>query len=272
MDLVEASNKNLHLFLCIQKRFSIQQQKEIPTKTRYNTNMSSVSINLTAQYHSTSYNYLMYTPSAVDDSSSGTTDVSKHPLILSLHGAEEKGDDLTLVRRNGIFPVIESASEPFPCMVVAPQCTGFDYWRPNRLKQLMDHILQEHGHCIDLERIYCVGYSMGGYATWKMALLCPEMFAAVVPICGGGDWAALWRDVYKMKHIPTWAFHGMKDISVYAGESSRMVDALKSCGGQAKLTLYSEAGHNCWSQTFQNQDVFQWLLKQRRVEALSCHE
>ena len=98
---------------------------------------------------------------------------------------------------------------------------------------------------------------MGGYATWQLAMSMPECFAAIVPICGGGMYWNIWR----IKDLPVWAFHGAKDTTVLVEESVKMVNALNDNGGCAKLTIYPENGHDAWSDTYSNPDVFAWLLQ-----------
>ena len=108
----------------------------------------------------------------------------------------------------------------------------------------------------DKDRIYLMGASMGGYATWQLAMSMPEVFAAVVPVCGGGTY---WH-AHRLVNVPVWAFHGGKDTVVFKEESINMVDAVNKCGGNAKLTIYPENEHDAWSDTYSNPEVFDWLL------------
>ena len=97
---------------------------------------------------------------------------------------------------------------------------------------------------------------MGGYATWQIGMSMPEIFAAIVPICGGG----MYWNAARLINVPAWAFHGKKDVSVFVEESEKMVNAVNKHGGNAKLTIYPENGHDAWSDTYNNPEVFQWLL------------
>ena len=97
---------------------------------------------------------------------------------------------------------------------------------------------------------------MGGYGTWQLAMSLPELFAAIVPVCGGG----MYWNASRLVNIPIWAFHGAKDTTVFKEESIKMVDAVNKCGGKAKLTIYPENGHDAWSDTYKNPEVFDWLL------------
>jgi predicted peptidase len=101
---------------------------------------------------------------------------------------------------------------------------------------------------------------MGGYGSWKLAKLYPERFAAVAPICGGGDPGQADR----LKDIPIWVFHGAKDPVVPLSESERMVEALKAVGGNVRFTVYPDAEHDSWTQTYDNPELYEWFLQQRR--------
>ncbi len=112
----------------------------------------------------------------------------------------------------------------------------------------------------DRKRIYMMGSSMGGYATWQLAMSMPEYFAAIVPICGGG----MYWEAERLTNVPVWAFHGGKDTVVFPEESQKMVDAVNQYGGNAKLTIYSENGHDAWTDTFSNPEVYRWFLSHEK--------
>ena len=123
----------------------------------------------------------------------------------------------------------------------------------------------------DPDRLYLMGISMGGYAAWQLAISQPELFAAMIPICGGG----MYWSASRLKEIPIWAFHGGKDTTVLPEESVHMVEKVNKRGGSAKLTIYPENEHNAWTDTFENPEVFAWLLSHRKantaVAADDCH-
>ena len=100
------------------------------------------------------------------------------------------------------------------------------------------------------------GGSMGGYATWQLAMSMPEYFAAIAPVCGGG----MYWNARRIVNIPIWAFHGGKDPTVFPEESKKMVDAVNKRGGNAKLTIYPENGHDAWTDTYSNPELYRWLL------------
>ena len=199
-----------------------------------------------------SIQYLLYLPKGYERKPSW-------PLLLFLHGAGGRGDDLDKVRKIGVAKVIE-AGRDFPFVVVSPQCSmSRRRWEPITLTILLDEIVKKYK--IDQDRIYVTGQSMGGFGTWALAAHSPGRFAAIVPICGGGDPA--WAE--RLAGIPTWVFHGAKDPTVPLTMSQEMVDALKKSGGNVKFTVYPEAKHDAWTQTYANPQVFEWLLQQKRT-------
>jgi predicted peptidase len=181
----------------------------------------------------------------------------KWPLLLFLHGAGERGSDLNLVKRHGP-PKLIGQGKSFPLIVVTPQCPIDRTWQPLELTALLDDVVTKHN--VDQDRIYVSGLSMGGFGTWELAAYAPERFAAIVPICGGGE--AFWTK--RMTHLPVWAFHGAKDPGVPLRRSQEMVDELKKNGGSVNFTIYPEAGHDSWTETYDNPKVYEWLLQHKR--------
>jgi predicted peptidase len=187
---------------------------------------------------------------------------SKWPLMLFLHGAGERGDDLDEVAVHGPPKLVSSEAQSLPFVLVSPQCPGDDWWsstpRIRALGRLVDDIVSRYR--IDRSRIYVTGLSMGGFGTWSLAMAYPRKFAAIVPICGGGNPAK----ASSIVHIPTWVFHGAKDQTVPVKRSREMVNALRRAGGKPKLTVYPDAGHDSWTATYNNPALYRWLLKQSR--------
>ena len=121
---------------------------------------------------------------------------------------------------------------------------------------------------MDKTRIYLTGLSMGGFGTWSLALQHPDRFAAVAPICGGGNPLYLLSYDAKrkaaLKGLPFWVFHGDKDTSVPLEESQRMVDALKKFGCDIRFTIYPGVSHDSWTRTYGNPELYEWFLKHQR--------
>lgn len=182
-------------------------------------------------------------------------DCSKvYPIIIFMHGAGTRGDDLNVLYATPFFSITDTYKH-FPFITVAPLCnrnTWFDIYES--VIRLTKNIY--NARFTDKKRFYAIGASMGGYAVWQMAMSCPTLFAAIVPICGGG----MYWNAERLKNVSVWAFHGDSDTVVHMSESKKMIDAVASCGGCARLTVYENCDHNAWTQTYSNPDVFKWLL------------
>lgn len=184
----------------------------------------------------------------------GYTEDKKYPVILFLHGAGSRGNNIDLLSDNPYFKITDNNPE-FPFITIAPLCsanTWFDMFET--LKEFVQKIRTEE--YVELKKIYIIGASMGGYATWQLGMSLPECFTAIVPICGGG----MYWNAGRLINVPVWAFHGNKDNTVFVEESMKMVDAVNRNGGNARLTIYPENGHDAWSDTYRNSEVFKWLL------------
>lgn len=181
------------------------------------------------------------------------------PLILFLHGAAESGSDLEKVKTHGPAR-IAGKQKDFPFIVVCPQCSKGQWWahQLDMLINLLDEVVSRYE--VDAERIYLTGIDMGGHSTWYMAWEYPERFAAIAPVCGWGSTGK----ACNLKDVAVWAFHGAKDESVPVKRSEEMVNAVKACGGDAKLTVYPDAGHNVWTATYDNKELYDWFLEHRK--------
>ena len=179
------------------------------------------------------------------------------PLMVFLHGAGERGDDLAKVKLHGP-PMHAEAGKVFPFILASPQVDSGERWEPERVLEVLTEVSARYP--VDPARVYLTGLSMGGYGTWATAIAYPERFAAIAPVCGGGDPG----DVGRIKGLPVWVFHGAKDDVVPLSESQEMVDALKAAGGDVKLTIYPEADHDSWTETYANPMFYDWLLSHRR--------
>jgi predicted peptidase len=180
------------------------------------------------------------------------------PLILFLHGSGERGNDLEKVKLQGLPKLLEAGLE-LPCLVVSPQCPPEARWDAEALGVLLDHL--EKTLRVDPDRIYVTGLSMGGFGTWELAMRYPRRFAAIVPICGGGE-PLFTREI---THLPIWVFHGAKDDVVPLEYSQRMVKALKKYGSRCvKFKIYKHAKHDSWTKTYANPKLFAWMLEQKR--------
>jgi predicted peptidase len=129
---------------------------------------------------------------------------------------------------------------------------------------LLDEVTRHYR--IDESRVYLTGLSMGGYGAWHLGSECPDRFAAVVPVCGGFDALLGYPErVCKLQRTPVWAFHGVKDKVVPPSESRALARQLRRCGGNVRLTIYPDLGHDCWTRTYADPALYAWLLQQRRA-------
>jgi predicted peptidase len=187
---------------------------------------------------------------------------ARHPLILFLHGRGECGDDLSLVKRHGLAKVVEAADD-FPFIVVSPQCATDRDWSAynDTLIALLDELTAALP--VDPQRIYLTGLSLGGRGTWELAYLHPRRFAAIAPVCGRiPDVPDFLANICVLKDMPIWVFHGAKDARVPITNSERMVAALRDCGNTVRFTVYPEAGHDSWTQTYNNPELYAWFRQQ----------
>jgi predicted peptidase len=205
----------------------------------------------------------------------------KFPLVIFLHGAGERGfDNRTQFMR--FAPTI--FWEKYPCLVLAPECpskasgqanaesvwvdTPFGAalhnmnvkptWPLQLVLQLIDETIREYP--VDKDRIYVTGLSMGGYATWEILQREGNLFAAAIPVCGGGDPAY----ASKMKSVKLWVFHGRDDRTVPVSCSRDMVSAVEKIGGNVKYTEYPGVDHDSWGMTYGNSEVWDWLFSQKK--------
>jgi predicted peptidase len=193
--------------------------------------------------------YLLFLPQGYE------TSQRKWPLLLFLHGAGECGTNLNLLKRNGPTKYVLSHPE-FPFILVAPQTKGG--WDFRSVMALLNETVGSYR--VETSQIYLTGLSMGGSGTWSVAAAHPERFAAIVPVSGVGDPAM----ASKFMALPTWVFHGAQDPVISVEWSRKMVAAIKAAGGTVKYTEYPKAKHNVWARTYNNPELYSWLLAQKR--------
>ena len=196
------------------------------------------------------------------------------PVILFLHGSEERGDDGIAQAKVGMGLAVRRHPERFPAIVVMPQCRpGVDWRAPEMEAQILaalDAAAREfHG---DPRRTYLTGFSMGGYGTWPLAAKYPDRFAAIVVICGGIRWptpqkiedeapyAAIARQV---AGIPIWVFHGNADRNVFVTESREMVKLLRGLHADVRYTEYDHVPHQSWDRAYAEAELPAWLFAKK---------
>ncbi|MEI7900351.1 MAG: prolyl oligopeptidase family serine peptidase [bacterium] len=203
-----------------------------------------------------------------------------YPLILFLHGSGECGTDNQRQIKVGLPSLMATLlKRPEPVIVVAPQCQPGNGWIKQLAREESYAMSKEPAASLevaievcrhvaatrqaDMNRLYITGLSLGGFGTWDAIQREPDLFAAAIPICGGGDT----RRVQGIKKMPVWVFHGADDVNVAVACSRRMVEALKLAGSRkVRYTEYEKATHNVWDRTYANPEVIDWLLQQSRAK------
>ena len=181
------------------------------------------------------------------------------PLILFLHGAGERGNDLEKVKAHSPFTYRNLIQEPVA--ILAPQCPEGQYWDTKAVYALLKNVMEKYP--VDKNRIYLTGLSMGGWGTWKLADEHPELFAAIAPVCAPLHRPALSRACVQLSTKSIWIFHGALDDIVPLDDSTKMFQKLKSCSNVVNYTIFEADNHNSWDSTYSDPEFYQWLLKQR---------
>ena len=181
----------------------------------------------------------------------------KYPTIIFLHGSGTRGTDPNVLLGNAYFE--HTAKLGYDAVTFAPQCHS-DSWFDLH-EQLMD-FAEYVSSCdfVDENKVYLMGPSMGGYATWQLAISRPDLFAAIVPICGGGAYC----NAHRLCGMGVWAVHGDLDDAIFCEESVKMVNAIREAGGKAELTILEGVGHNAWDYVYSSREIHDWLFSQSR--------
>ncbi|MEK6262298.1 MAG: prolyl oligopeptidase family serine peptidase [Planctomycetota bacterium] len=198
----------------------------------------------------TKLDYLLYLPENYGKAN------ERSPLLLFLHGAGERGSDLSLVKIHGPPKLIDQGQH-FPFVVVSPQCPEKQGWSTKRLLALLDDL--ESRYSVDKDRVYVTGLSMGGFGTWSLIAAEPDRFAAAIPVCGHSHP----NGAQPASRVPTWIVVGDRDVVALVGNSLGMVSSLQAMNADVKFTNYSGVGHDSWTQTYGTPEFYEWMLRHR---------
>jgi predicted peptidase len=226
------------LLICIQSCSAQQQIIEGEEETVLKENMQ----------------YYLYFPKEYEEK-----DTQLFPLLLFLHGGGESGDSLAVLKKNGP-PKMLAEGRQFPFMVLAPQNPHKrKWWNVHAVMQLLDTVVAHNR--VDPNRIYLSGLSRGGSAAWDLVVQYTDRFAALAVVCGMAPVPyASWID----RELPIWVFHGTEDQSIPFTESENMVAALRGMGYEVTFTVYEGVGHDSWIQAYQTEELYDWLIAQKR--------
>lgn len=181
---------------------------------------------------------------------------TRWPLMIFLHGSGERGSDIERVKVHGP-PKVADRDPNFPFVLVSPLLPAEQDWDGAKLNALLAASLKSLR--VDPTRVYLTGLSRGGHATWRWAAAEPWRFAAIAPVAGRGDPAT----ACTLARLPVWAFHGDRDDVVIPEGSFVMARAIRACGGQPRLTIYPDLGHNSWDPAYDEPALYLWLLSHR---------
>lgn len=184
----------------------------------------------------------------------------KYPLLIYLHGAGSRGGDISIVSDAVTGPIGEiNRGHKLPFIIAAPQCNVKMWFEISEtVLGFIDMVAARQD--VDRTRVYLSGTSMGGYACWYFAMFRADLFAAILPVCGGG----LPAFASYLKGLPVWAHHGALDNVVDVNESLAMVRQLRRLGSEVRLTIYPDREHDSWVPAFADPEVYTWLLTHRR--------
>lgn len=203
----------------------------------------------------------------------------KYPLVVFLHGSGERGNDNNAQLQWGVMNfATDEAMSLHPAFVIAPQCPEKMQWSnfkrtpgsadqtlnpdPSKPMSLLIQLIHDLAgrFRIDVNRIYITGLSMGGFGTYDAIERYPDLFAAAVPVCGGGDTSK----ASMIAHIPIWIFHGAEDPGVNPLNSINMANALMNAGAHPGLTMYPGVGHFAWLAAYSDRKMMEWLFNQHK--------
>ena len=198
-------------------------------------------------------NYLLYLPKDY------ITHKDSFPLIIYLHGGSQRGKDLKKLKAYGL-PYLIDKGYNYNFIIASPQCPDNTYWsRINWFDSLYNDLSLKYR--IDKNRIYVTGISMGGFGTWQVAMDYPDMFAAIVPLCGGCNDSI---DICRINKVPVWTFHGSADTMININETERLVSRLNKCNGNVKYTRIENEGHYI-QYLFENKpEIYKWMLENKK--------
>lgn len=201
--------------------------------------------------------------------------IRKYPLVVFLHGSGERGDDNEAQLKWGVMNFAsDDHMKMHPSIVIVPQCPENMRWgnisyddnslqpSPTEPMKLVIELIHQtiKNMPVDTNRIYITGLSMGGFGTFDAITRHPNLFAAAVPVCGGGDVSK----ASSIAHIPIWIFHGALDSGVDPVLSQNMVVALTKAGAHPGFTQYPETGHFSWIAAYSDPMMMDWLYRQRK--------
>ena len=220
--------------------------------------------------------YRLILPESYDES-------KEYSLLFFFHGAGERGND----NEKQFFHCVQYLADNMPeTIIVAPQCPEGQQWVDTpwslgaysieevpesdemiAVMELLDELKENYS--VDTDRIYAAGISMGGFGTWDIMMRHNDVFAAGIPVCGGGDPS----QAENLVDVPLFVFHGDKDDAVPVSGSRDTVQAIKDAGGtKVEYVEYAGAGHGIWNNAFATEGLLEKLLSCRLSDRIPVEE
>ena len=239
------------LFANIVEPFEKLNQTKMTMKN-YSTSDDEITTHLSLSYN---LSYRTYFPENYDERN------TKLPIVFFLHGVGERGENLDLVETHGIPKLIKNGKK-FPFITVVPQCPFNQWWSRSEMIKSLINLVEEvvQKYDVDDSRVYITGLSMGGFGTIALANERPDLFAAALAVCGGADF----NNFNSLKNIPLWLLHGSDDDVHPASNSEKIYNELKDINPEVRLTIYDGVDHNSWDITYDNSDIYDWLLSKQK--------
>jgi predicted peptidase len=234
------------------------------------------------QFEGRTFPYQVFVPAQRGATGTGTGTGTGTPIVLFLHGSGERGSDGRRQLSAGVGPWLKDNADSFPALVVLPQAPKHEEWLGRNARMALAALdaasLEFQG---DPQRTYLTGMSMGGYGTWELALMQPQRFAALVPVCAAikappGERPTLLVDqlaseadpyravITRLHNVPIWMFHGADDDVVPPDDARRLEQVALAENANVRYTEYPDTNHNAWDPTYQNPAMWQWLWQQHR--------
>lgn len=219
------------------------------------------------------YNFWLYLPKEYKDLRTERENIQAKdsiqaplPIVVFLHGRSLSGTDLYMVRKYGTLDAL-SAGRKIEAVVVAPQVKLGDWWRPNRVMNVVKWVQKRYD--VDSTRLYVLGMSLGGFGAIDFAATYPDKTAAAMAFCGGSTRKT--ADLGRLNKVPLWIMHGTADRDVPISDSRRVVEAMREANEQTPMLRYDEfegSGHSIFARTFYLNESYEWLFKHSTADSV----
>ena len=188
----------------------------------------------------------------------------KLPFVVFMHGAGARGTDIQDIKRLGIPKYLDKGL-PIRAIVLAPQLFSRDIIWNTVIHEVMEliRLIRDGEPNVDRDHVCLNGVSMGGYATWELAMSYTAEFTAIAPVCGGGTPWRAWR----LAQMPIRTYHGDADDTVPLSETLNMVAEVRKAGGDPECLLLHGVGHDIWHWVYEHTDILEWLVSHKKERA-----